>query len=174
MLNKKESYKFFTDLDSFLKNKLFPQKTSIIEQVRKATPNGNELEGSFIKVFLAPLLKDYFSDKVAGLAIEGVVGTAQFKTIFFGSRPAPDFLFKNPILFNTVGEIKYCSLSPRQFALALGQLIIYMRGSKLEQNQADYGYMIFFNTSLNQDLAEPEQQFIKEIWGKENIFVTIL
>ena len=176
----------FKKLVSFLISNLGGEerKSRIIEKVRRETPKGREKEGNFVKLFLAPALTRYFLDYPLRVIIEGVnsEGATQFKNIFFGSRPAPDFSFKSesnlfsisPFPLDTVGEVKYANLNFRSFVTGLGQIIGYLKASEFEQSPKIYGYYIFFNTDLDGSIRETDKGFLEELWEKENIFVVII
>jgi len=98
------------------------RKIKIIKRVKRKTPEGGKKESIFVKLFLVPVLSNYFRDLRIEIIIEGVNsrGKTQFKGVFFGSRPAVDFLFKIdgqtglfesrcflPFPLNTIGEVKY-------------------------------------------------------------------
>lgn len=111
-------------------------------------------------------------------------GETQFKSKFFGSRPAPDFLFNVkqqdlfhqpfPFPLDTVGEVKYCDLKFQTFISGLGQIIGYLNASKFEKSPKIYGYYIFFNTDLNKIITKNDEKFLEEIWEKENVFTVII
>jgi len=172
-MEKQEIYHQFNNLNLYLKERLLPQKEDIVKRVRGATPKGGEPEGHFIKLFLAPLLKEFFKENIGALIIEGInsKGQTQFKNYFFGSKPAPDFRFKQ---LDTVGEVKYDKLRLRPFITALGQLIAYIESSKKEVERSQYGCLIFFNTEVNEESVEQEEEFIKLMWERENIFFAII
>ena len=144
-MDKQKIYHQLNNLDLYLKENLLPKKEDIVKKVQGATPKSGEPEGYFIKLFLAPLLREFLKENLEGLIIEGInsKGQTQFKKDFFGSKPAPDFRFKQ---FNMVGEVKYDKLRLRPFAIAIGQLITYIESSKNETKQSQYGCLIFFNT----------------------------
>ena len=75
---------------------------------------------------------------------------------------------------DTVGELKYDKLRLRPFITALGQLIAYIESSKKEVERSQYGCLIFFNTEVNEESVEQEEEFIKLMWERENIFVAII
>jgi hypothetical protein len=175
-MNKQEVYNFLNNLSVYLEDNLQPQKEVIVAKVKEATPPGGEPEGNFIKLFLAPLLRNFCKHKFEGLIIEGInsKGRTQFKNYFFGSRPAPDFRFKEPLPLSLVGEAKYCKLQLRSLAIGLGQLITYIESSNNELEPSQYGYLIFFNTGVSKKLSRQENNFIKLLWEQENIFITII
>jgi len=172
-MDKQKIYHQLNNLGLYLKENLLPKKEDIVRKVRRATPKGGEPEGYFIKLFLAPLLREFLIENLEGLIIEGInsEGQTQFKKDFFGSKPAPDFRFKQ---FNMVGEVKYNKLRLRPFVTALGQLITYIESSKNETEQSKYGYLIFFNTKESKEPTEREKEFINLMWERENIFITII
>jgi len=173
-MNKQEVYNFLNSISAYLKDNMQSQKDTIVMKVRKATLKGGEPENYFIKLSLAPLLIKFFKQKSKGLIIEGINsrGQTQFKNYFFSSRPAPDFRFKEPLPFNLVGENKYCKLQLRSIATGLGQLITYIESSKNESEPSQYGYLNFFNTGVSKELSTQENNFIKLLWERENIFNT--
>ncbi len=161
------------------------RRIKIIRKVNREAPKGVEKEGFFIKRFLDRALRDYFKNRRIEVIMEGVnsEGRTQFRDKFFGSKPAPDFLFeidKQPRLFstrhllsfplNTVGEVKYDKLTFRSFVTGLGQIIGYLNTGK----KFDYGYYIFFNTDIDKPVTDRERKFLDELWEKENIFVVII
>jgi len=172
-MHKQKIYHQLNNLGLYLKENLLPKKEDIVKKVRGATPKGGEPEGYFIKLFLAPLLREFLKENLEGLTIEGInsKGRTQFKKDFFGSKPAPDFRFKQ---FNMVGEIKYDKLRLRPLATALGQLITYIESSKNESEPSQYGYLVFFNTNRSKKPTKQEEDFIRLIWERENIFITII
>jgi len=175
-MHKQKIYHQLNNLGLYLKENLLPKKEDIVKKVRGATPKNGESEGYFIKLFLAPLLREFIKENLEGLIIEGInsKGQTQFKKEFFGSKPAPDFRFTTPLPFNLVGEVKYGKLRLRSFATALGQLIVYLESSKNETEQSQYGYLIFFNTEESKELTEREKEFINLMWKRENMFITII
>jgi len=172
-MDKQEIYRQLNNLSFYLKKNLLPKKEDIVKKVRGAPPRGDEPEGYFIKLFLAPLLREFFKGNLGGLIIEGInsKGQTQFKKDFFGSKPAPDFRFKQ---FNMVGEVNYDKLQLRPFVTALGQLITYIKSSKNETEQSKYGCLIFFNTEESKEPTEREKEFINLMWERENIFIMII
>jgi len=172
-MDKQKTYYKLSNLSLYLKENLLPRKEDIVKNVLESTPINGEPEGYFIKLFLAPLQINFLKENPEGLFIEGInsKGRTQFKKDFFGSKPAPDFIFKK---YNTIGEVKYCKLRLRTFAVALGQLIAYIESSKNEVEKSQYGYLIFFNTEKRNGLTEQEKKFINLMWKRNNIFITII
>ena len=188
MISKQEklrAQKKFKKLERHLVFCLRNRKEKIIRKVDKVTSKGGEKENAFIKLFLTPVLRNYFKDHCIEVIVEGVnsEGRTQFRNKFFGSKPAPDFLFRmdnqpklfnnrHPIPFplNTVGEVKYDKLTFRSFAIGLGQIIGYLNADK----RFEYGYYIFFNKDLNKDITDKDKEFLNKLWEKENIFVVII
>jgi hypothetical protein len=164
------------------------KKAKIIGKIEKETPKGGEKESIFVKSFLCRVLFNYFRDSSIEVIIEGVnsEGRTQFRSKFFNSKPAVDFLFeKRPlgllpvshtILFplETVGEVKYGNLNFRSFATGLGQIIGYLKASQFEAAPKIYGYYIFFNTDVDKTITENDKKFLEELWENENIFVVII
>ena len=174
-MDKQKIYHQLNNLGFYLKKNLILQKENVVKKVREATPKGGEPEGNFIKLFLAPLLREFLKVNLEGLIIEGInKGQTQFKNYFFGSKPASDFRFKEPLTFNLIGEVKYGKLQLRSIATALGQLITYIESSKNESEQSQYGCLIFFNTKQSKEPTEREKEFINLMWERENIFITII
>lgn len=119
-MDKQKIYHQLNNLGLYLKENLLPKKEGIAKKVLGATPRGSEPEGYFIKLFLAPLLKEFLKENLEGLIIEGInKWQTQFKNYFFGSKPASDFRFKEPLTFNLIGEVKYGKLQLRSIATAL-------------------------------------------------------
>jgi len=172
-MDKQKIYYHLNSLSLYFKENLLPSKEYIVKKIIKETPVGGEPEGRFIKLFLAPLLKEFFKENPEGLIIEGIKSRCrtQFKNYFFGSKPAPDFILNQ---LDTVGEVKYDKLRLRSFATALGQLITYIESSKKEIIQSKYGYLIFFNTEKHKEPTEQEKKFINLMWEQDNIFISII
>lgn len=187
---KLRTQKKFRALENFLRMNLGgpKRKPQIIKRVDKKTPKGGNKEGNFVKLYLTHFLVKYFQEHSIEVIVEGVnsSGATQFKNKFFGSKPAIDFLFKSeglslfpaphiiPFPLDTVGEVKYGSLSFRSFATGLGQIIGYLKASQFEASPKIYGYYIFFNTDVGKTVTENDKKFLEELWDKENIFVVII
>ncbi len=164
------------------------RKLKIIENIERKTLNGEHKEKVFKKIFLSKVLWNCFRDSSIEIIIEGMSNeeNTQFCKRFFGSKPAPDFLFKSKIepslfppkrilpLLETVGEVKYGDLTFRSFVTGLGQVIGYLKASQLEKSPKIYGYYIFFNTNTDKVITETDKKFLEEIWEKENVFVVII
>lgn len=184
--DKPRALKKFNKLRNFLIGGLGgrARKNIIIATINRKHKVSGEKEGLFIKHFLAPKLLQYFKQYPIEIYIEGVnsKGETQLKNRFFGSKPAFDFSFSSPTtLFSTpdfplgtVGEVKYDKLTFRAFITGLGQVIGYRQAANAEGKHKSYGYYIFFNTELDKTLTENEKNFLKELWGKENIFVLVI
>lgn len=193
---KNAAYKKFEDLRRYLQKEvlLHGGKGKIIKDVKSITnekddEKRNKDEKNFVKLFLFPVLDQYFRPNDINVIAEGINGVIRFRNKFFGSNPSADFLFKKenqPKLFDlpadkipfpieTVGEVKFEKLRFRLFASGLGQIIGYLRASKLELEPKNYGYYIFLNADLNKkSFSGNELKFFHELWVKENIFVVIL
>jgi len=188
MISKQEklrAQKKFKKLEKYLISCFANRKVKIIRKIDKETPREGEKEGIFIKLFLAPALSAYFKDRRIKVIVEGVNsnGETQFQDEFFGSKPAPDFLFRAdsqpmlvdnrrvlPFPLNTVGEVKYGKLTFSLFTKGLGQIIGYLNADK----KFDYGYYVFFNTNINKTITDRDKEFLEELWERENIFVVII
>jgi len=62
----------------------------------------------------------------------------------------------------------------RAFATGLGQVIGYRQAANAEGKRKSYGYYIFFNTDPDKTLTEKDNDFVKELWNKESVFVLII
>ncbi|MHA1279829.1 MAG: hypothetical protein ACTSQ8_21710 [Candidatus Helarchaeota archaeon] len=156
-------------LENVLKEGIGTRKAEIIEKVKQS--QGGESEGVFTKTVLAPILHELFGDSVT---IEGVEGSGtQFKTSFFGSSPAPDFVIEKPT--NIMGEVKYADYGTLLVSHAIGQVLLYIAASKDETRVADFGCVIFFDKSLKYETLRPnEEKLIRELWDRSNIYLIIV
>ena len=76
-MHKQKIYHQLNNLGLYLKENLLPKKEDIVKKVRGATPKGSEPEGYFIKLFLAPLLREFLKENLEGLIIEGKTAKAK-------------------------------------------------------------------------------------------------
>jgi len=169
-MDKKELWPALKKFEGILKDKFRDNKEKIINEV--GISSGSYPEGYFVKNYLAKYLFDFFETYVH---IEGInsEGLTQYKNDFFCSKPAPDFIVKEP--YNLVGEVKYCNLSTRELATAIGQAIMYLHSSRSEEFVYEFGLIICFDKSMKHtSLDSSEEILIKELWDKENIFIVIV
>lgn len=158
-------------LEVTLKANLGNQKQIVINKVKSTLTPGGEAEGFFTKLFLSPILQSVFPNDVT---IEGVNsgGKTQYKQLFFGTKPAPDFVIEK---LRIVGEVKYESLRTRQLATAIGQILLYMAASKSELQHYEYGCVIYFDTSsLTNHLSQEETDFQKYLMVNNDIFLILI
>lgn len=188
-IDKNRTHDKFNKLANFLSGNLGTRKSKIINTIKSQTPKGREVEGRFTKRFLKPAIDGYFKGFPVEVIFEGVnsQGETQWKNKFFGSKPAPDFIFKprqpslfdnahSPFPLDTVGEVKYDKLTFRNFVTGLGQIIAYLESSRIEKEPKQYGYYIYFNTDIDKDtiISNHEETFLRTLWKQQNIFAVII
>ena len=189
-MNKQEAYNLLIQLNHWLEENL-PPKKEVIKTVKDGTSSGGEREGVFVKQFLYTGLKSFTEDYFKNLGledwqkradetliVEGIKPTTQHRHSFFGSKPAPDFLFKSPFPFTIVGEAKY-SNDIGDLQTLVGQTIVYLISGKTEEWHYNYGYGIFYDISDSQTIkkasqSRPEQELYRELWDKLGIFIRII
>lgn len=189
-MDKKEVHNLLIQLNHWLEENL-PPKKEVIKRVKDGTSPGGEREGIFVKQFLYTGLKSFTEDYFKSLGsedwqkqadetliVEGIKPTTQHRHSFFGSKPAPDFLFKSPFPFTIVGEAKY-SNDIGDLQTLVGQTIVYLISGKTEEWHYNYGYGIFYDISESQTIkkasqSRPEQELYRELWNKLGIFIGII
>jgi|GEM_PF-4090002 len=176
---KKEVEKHLMEFESVLKKRLSCQRKNIVEKIDEIREGNKhrgrkrtEAESIFMKKYLNNLIKETFNDNVI---IEGYnkEKPTQFKEVFFGSKPAPDFIIEEPA--KVVCEVKYSPLTTMKTATAVGQCLLYMAAKKDVTQKFYYGCIVFFDKSLKFEGLQPvESNFKDYLWDELNIFLIIL
>lgn len=185
----------FKKLNVFLQHNLGgyneQRKSKIIRRIdaeSKTKKLHRKKESIFKNIYLSFALSQFCSRFKYNIKpiIEGDRKQTKTKSeqMIFGTNPSADFLFisQEPTLFkssvpfpiDTVGELKYDKLNFRAFVTGLGQLIGYLNINKFHGNIYRYGFYIFFNIDLGREVTSAEDNFLQDLWERENIFVCII